>query len=124
MPIAGFRRTNQIVVEKARPLDALVVSDVADAAHTRFDALDELADELGGTAVVCDLLDLEQARAVPDQVAAVLGPPEVLVNAAGTLTETASQVAKVARASTMTAGTKTALMRSASRCIRRRSTLW
>jgi NAD(P)-dependent dehydrogenase (short-subunit alcohol dehydrogenase family) len=48
----------------------------------RKDRLDGLAAEVGGLAVPFDLLDLERAGEVLDR-AAELGPPEILVNAAG-----------------------------------------
>ncbi|MCK9927741.1 SDR family oxidoreductase [Frankia sp. Mgl5] len=49
----------------------------------RRDRLLALADELGGLAVGADLLDPAQVDAVVPQVAAELGGPEILVNAAG-----------------------------------------
>lgn len=51
----------------------------------RRDRLDELAIELDGLAVDADLLDPEAPSAVVGRVVDELGPPEVLVNAAGTL---------------------------------------
>ena len=51
----------------------------------RRDRLDELASRIGGLAVACDLLDEEQTDGVVDQVTAGLGPPEILVNAAGNM---------------------------------------
>lgn len=51
----------------------------------RHDRLAALADEIGGTAIPCDLLDQDQVRAVVPRVAAELGGPEILVNAAGSL---------------------------------------
>jgi NAD(P)-dependent dehydrogenase (short-subunit alcohol dehydrogenase family) len=51
----------------------------------RGDRLAELADEIGGAPVTCDLLDADQvARVIPGVVDA-LGPPEILVNAAGNI---------------------------------------
>jgi NAD(P)-dependent dehydrogenase (short-subunit alcohol dehydrogenase family) len=49
----------------------------------RYDRLAGLAGEIGGLAVACDLSDLEQVAGVVPGVAAELGPPEILVNAAG-----------------------------------------
>ena len=49
----------------------------------RKDRLDALADEIGGFAVPADLLDLEGVVDIPGRVADGLGPPEILVNAAG-----------------------------------------
>ena len=43
-----------------------------------------LADEIGGAAVACDLLDPAQVDALVPRVAETLGGPEILVNAAGT----------------------------------------
>ena len=50
----------------------------------RLDRLDALADEIGGAAVVCDLLDPAQVDALVPRVAETLGGPEILVNVAGT----------------------------------------
>ncbi|TDC70724.1 SDR family oxidoreductase [Actinomadura sp. GC306] len=49
----------------------------------RYDRLVKLADEIGGLAVGCDLLDGDRLAEVVPRVAAGLGPPEILVNAAG-----------------------------------------
>jgi NAD(P)-dependent dehydrogenase (short-subunit alcohol dehydrogenase family) len=49
----------------------------------RTDRLATLADELEATAVACDLLALETVAGVVAQVANAVGPPEILVNAAG-----------------------------------------
>jgi len=49
----------------------------------RTDRLEPLAADIGGLAVGCDLLDLEQVRDVIPRVAASIGGPEILVNAAG-----------------------------------------
>ena len=51
----------------------------------RVDRLERLAAELGGLAVPCDLLDLGQIGKVVPQVVRALGPPEILVNAAGNI---------------------------------------
>lgn len=51
----------------------------------RRDRLAELAGQIGGLAVCCDLLDPAQVGGVIPQVAAGLGRPEILVNAAGNL---------------------------------------
>jgi NAD(P)-dependent dehydrogenase (short-subunit alcohol dehydrogenase family) len=51
----------------------------------RRDRLVKLADEIGGQAICCDLLDQDQVREVVPQVAAGLGGPEILVNAAGNI---------------------------------------
>jgi NAD(P)-dependent dehydrogenase (short-subunit alcohol dehydrogenase family) len=49
----------------------------------RQDRLAALAEEIGGAAVECDLLDAPQVRQVVPRVVDVLGRPEILVNAAG-----------------------------------------
>ena len=49
----------------------------------RRERLEKLAEQIGGLAVECDLLDLEQVGEVVPRVAAGLGGPEILVNAAG-----------------------------------------
>ncbi len=49
----------------------------------RRDRLEELADQTGGAAFACDLLDPDAVDAVVPAVAAALGPPTILVNAAG-----------------------------------------
>jgi NAD(P)-dependent dehydrogenase (short-subunit alcohol dehydrogenase family) len=49
----------------------------------RYDRLEKLADEIGGLAVASDLLDLERLDDIVPRVAEGLGPPEILVNAAG-----------------------------------------
>ncbi len=61
---------------------AAVGASVAVVARRR-DRLAGLADELGGLAVGCDLLDADQLDTVVPQVLDKLGPPEILVNAAG-----------------------------------------
>lgn len=49
----------------------------------RKDRLEELASEIGGLAVACDLLDPTGPGEVVSRVAGELGGPEILVNAAG-----------------------------------------
>jgi NAD(P)-dependent dehydrogenase (short-subunit alcohol dehydrogenase family) len=49
----------------------------------RAERLTALADEIGGGAVPCDLLDPEAVRTVVPRVVDRLGPPEILVSAAG-----------------------------------------
>jgi NAD(P)-dependent dehydrogenase (short-subunit alcohol dehydrogenase family) len=61
---------------------AAVGARVAVVARRR-ERLDALADELGGLAVPADLLDPAQLDAVVPRVVEELGPPEILVNAAG-----------------------------------------
>lgn len=51
----------------------------------RRDRLAGLAGEIDGLAVACDLSDLEGVGSVVPAVAAELGPPEILVNAAGSM---------------------------------------
>jgi len=51
----------------------------------REDRLGTLAGEIGGMPLPCDLLDLDRVRSLGERVAAELGPPEVLVNAAGNI---------------------------------------
>ena len=52
-------------------------------AARRYDRLEALADEIGGAAIACDLLDPAQAGGLVAQVADQLGGPTILVNAAG-----------------------------------------
>jgi NAD(P)-dependent dehydrogenase (short-subunit alcohol dehydrogenase family) len=54
-------------------------------AARREDRLAALADEVGGLAVGCDLLDPAQVDALVGRVADELGGPEILVNAAGAI---------------------------------------
>ena len=49
----------------------------------RHDRLAALAGDIGGLAICCDLLDLARLGEVVSRVAAELGGPEILVNAAG-----------------------------------------
>ena len=49
----------------------------------RRERLTTLAHEIGGAPVVCDLADTQQVSLVVPQVVDTLGPPEILVNAAG-----------------------------------------
>ena len=51
----------------------------------RRDRLDDLAGEIDGLAIECDLLDVDQVAAVVPRVVDGLGPPEILVNAAGNI---------------------------------------
>src|SRR6266496_178343 len=51
----------------------------------RQDRLVKLADEIGGLAVGCDLLDLTQIGDTVARVAAGIGGPEILVNVAGSM---------------------------------------
>ncbi|MFG1924506.1 SDR family NAD(P)-dependent oxidoreductase [Cryptosporangium sp. NPDC048952] len=51
----------------------------------RKDRIEALAGELGGLAVPCDLADSSLVGAVVPAVAEGLGPPEILVNAAGSM---------------------------------------
>ncbi|MGN5239792.1 MULTISPECIES: SDR family oxidoreductase [unclassified Rhodococcus (in: high G+C Gram-positive bacteria)] len=51
----------------------------------RKDRLEELAERLGGLAVTCDLSDLDQVGSVVPAVADLLGPPQILVNGAGSM---------------------------------------
>ena len=51
----------------------------------RRDRLEDLAARIGGLAVAADLLDEAQTDAVVPAVVAGLGPPEILINAAGTM---------------------------------------
>ena len=53
----------------------------------RRDRLDALADEIGGAAFACDLLDLDQVDGVVPAVVEALGPPTILVNSAGAIAE-------------------------------------
>ena len=52
-------------------------------AARRYDRLEALADEIGGAAIACDLLDAAQTDGLVAQVADQLGGPAILVNAAG-----------------------------------------
>jgi NAD(P)-dependent dehydrogenase (short-subunit alcohol dehydrogenase family) len=49
----------------------------------RYDRLAKLAEQIGGHAVEADLLELERLGEIVPQVVDALGPPEILVNAAG-----------------------------------------
>jgi NAD(P)-dependent dehydrogenase (short-subunit alcohol dehydrogenase family) len=51
----------------------------------RQDRLAKLAEEIGGHAVCCDLLDPVRVDEVVPQVVAALGGPQILVNAAGNI---------------------------------------
>jgi hypothetical protein len=51
----------------------------------RYDRLVKLADEIGGMAIGCDLLDLALIGEIVPQIADELGGPEILVNVAGTM---------------------------------------
>lgn len=51
----------------------------------RYDRLVKLAEQIGGMAIGCDLLDMAQVGEIVPQVAAELGGPEILVNAAGAI---------------------------------------
>jgi NAD(P)-dependent dehydrogenase (short-subunit alcohol dehydrogenase family) len=51
----------------------------------RYDRLVALAEEIGGLAVGCDLADLDGVQEVVPTVVAELGPPAILVNAAGAM---------------------------------------
>jgi NAD(P)-dependent dehydrogenase (short-subunit alcohol dehydrogenase family) len=45
--------------------------------------LHELAQEIEGSAIVCDLLDSHQVDGLVEEVCTAVGPPEILVNVAG-----------------------------------------
>src|SRR5258708_21935444 len=49
----------------------------------RYDRLVKLAEEIGGLAIGCDLLNLAQVGGIVAQVADHLRGPQILVNAAG-----------------------------------------
>ena len=51
----------------------------------RYDRLVKLADEIGGMAIGCDLLDLALIGEITPQIAGELGGPEILVNVAGNI---------------------------------------
>src|SRR4051794_29578572 len=51
----------------------------------RYERLAELAGEIDGLAVACDLSDLERVGEVVPKVVAELGAPTILVNAAGNI---------------------------------------
>jgi NAD(P)-dependent dehydrogenase (short-subunit alcohol dehydrogenase family) len=51
----------------------------------RYDRLAAMAEEIGGLAVACDLLDPEQVDGLVAGVADALGGPEILVNVAGAI---------------------------------------
>jgi NAD(P)-dependent dehydrogenase (short-subunit alcohol dehydrogenase family) len=51
----------------------------------RLDRLTELASSVDGLAVSADLSDLESVGSVVPQVVSALGPPEILINAAGSM---------------------------------------
>jgi NAD(P)-dependent dehydrogenase (short-subunit alcohol dehydrogenase family) len=54
-------------------------------AARRVERLEPLAEEVGGLAVACDLLDDASRAALVPAVVDGLGPPEILVNAAGAI---------------------------------------
>jgi NAD(P)-dependent dehydrogenase (short-subunit alcohol dehydrogenase family) len=54
-------------------------------AARRHDRLVKLADEIGGMAIGCDLLDLALVGEIVPQIAEELGGPEILVNVAGNI---------------------------------------
>jgi NAD(P)-dependent dehydrogenase (short-subunit alcohol dehydrogenase family) len=60
----------------------------------RKERLADLAGEIGGLAVPADLLDLEVADDVVSRVVEGLGPPEILVNAAGNVFSSPGQRAE------------------------------
>jgi NAD(P)-dependent dehydrogenase (short-subunit alcohol dehydrogenase family) len=51
----------------------------------RYDRLTDLAGEIDGFAISCDLSDLDAVGTVVPEVVANLGPPQILVNAAGSM---------------------------------------
>lgn len=51
----------------------------------RRERLAALADAIGGVAIACDLSNLDRIGEVVPRVVAALGPPEILVNAAGNI---------------------------------------
>lgn len=51
----------------------------------RKDRLEALAKEIGGFAFACDLLEASELDQLMPQIVSVLGGPEILVNAAGTI---------------------------------------
>lgn len=51
----------------------------------RKERLESLAEEIGGLAVCCDLGDMDQLGSVVPDVTGQLGPPAILVNAAGNI---------------------------------------
>jgi NAD(P)-dependent dehydrogenase (short-subunit alcohol dehydrogenase family) len=51
----------------------------------RKDRLEELAERIGGVAVACDLSDVDQVGTVVPAVVELLGPPEILINGAGSM---------------------------------------
>jgi NAD(P)-dependent dehydrogenase (short-subunit alcohol dehydrogenase family) len=76
-----------IVTGASSGLGAVVAETLADlgarvaVVARRADRLTELAERIGGHPVVCDLT--EGVDTVVPEVAAALGPPEILINAAG-----------------------------------------
>jgi NAD(P)-dependent dehydrogenase (short-subunit alcohol dehydrogenase family) len=51
----------------------------------RYDRLAALANQIGGHPIACDLLDVEHLDGIVPQVVEALGPPEILVNTAGSM---------------------------------------
>lgn len=90
-PLRAFDLTGRvaIVTGASSGLGAAVARALAGlgarvaAVARRRDRLAELAGELGGAAVACDLSDLDAVGGVVPRVVEALGPPEILVNAAG-----------------------------------------
>jgi NAD(P)-dependent dehydrogenase (short-subunit alcohol dehydrogenase family) len=81
--------TVAIVTGASSGLGAAVARALADAgarvavAARRVDRLAALASDIGGAAFECDLLDAASLDALVPSVASSLGPPTVLINAAG-----------------------------------------
>ena len=82
-----------VVTGASSGLGAAVARTLADAGASvalvarRRDRLEALAADIGGAAVACDLLDDDALDAVVPEVAGRLGPPTVLVNAAGAIVD-------------------------------------
>jgi NAD(P)-dependent dehydrogenase (short-subunit alcohol dehydrogenase family) len=89
LSLFGLEGRIAIVTGASSGLGAAVARTLAAAGATvaavarRQDRLTMLADEIGGIAFECDLLDDTQLDSLVPAVAARLGPPTVLVNAAG-----------------------------------------
>ncbi|WP_068160750.1 SDR family NAD(P)-dependent oxidoreductase [Rhodococcus phenolicus] len=87
----GLEGRVAIVTGASSGLGAAVAEALASLGATvavvarRRDRLTDLARRIGGLAVTCDLSDLDRVAEVVPTVLAQLGPPEILVNAAGSM---------------------------------------
>ena len=80
-----------IVTGASSGLGVAVAETLADAGARvavvarRKEKLSEVAERIDGLAVACDLSDLEQVGTIVPTVVAELGPPDIIINAAGSM---------------------------------------